>query len=104
MSKWFSRALHGEPPSRGKHIATESKPRHVVSLSSSVKLPTFLQQTFPTAHKGPINVARYNTTGRYLLTGSSDARSSCGTLVRRTKAEKRSRRTRSTATRCWRWM
>lgn len=72
MSKWFSRALHGEPPSRGKHIATESKPRHVVSLSSSVKLPTFLQQTFPTAHKGPINVARYNTTGRYLLTGSSD--------------------------------
>ncbi|CBQ71687.1 conserved hypothetical protein [Sporisorium reilianum SRZ2] len=68
-SHWFTRALHatahrGEP-------SPASHPRHVVSLSSSAKLPTLLKQTFD-AHKGPVNVARYNTAGRYLLTGSSD--------------------------------
>ncbi|CDS01375.1 hypothetical protein, partial [Sporisorium scitamineum] len=70
MSHWFTRALHATPQ-RGEPTAPHPKPRHVVSLSSSVKLPTCLKQTF-NAHKGPINVARYNTTGKYLLTGSSD--------------------------------
>ncbi|TKY86633.1 hypothetical protein EX895_004272 [Sporisorium graminicola] len=71
MSHWFTRALHGTPQ-RGEPTFTRTKPRHVVSLSSPVKLPTLLKQTFTTAHKGPVNVVRYNTTGRYLLTGSSD--------------------------------
>ncbi|EST07456.1 WD40 repeat [Kalmanozyma brasiliensis GHG001] len=69
LGKWFTRALHGES-SRGKHPSSR-EPRHVVSLSSSVLLPTCLEQTL-VAHKAPVNVARYNSTGRYILTGSSD--------------------------------
>lgn len=86
MGSWFSRALHanssgtaaGEPsssssPSSSSFSDSRSKPpRHVVSLSSTVKLPTHLSHTLSNAHKGPINVARYNTTGRYILTGGAD--------------------------------
>ncbi len=75
ISKWFSRALNADPPinsSRGELRSPSNPPRHVVSLSSSVKLPTSLSCTFQNAHKGPVNVARYNSTGRYLLTGGSD--------------------------------
>ena len=70
MSEWFTRALSGQ--TRGERSTPTSNPRHVVSLSSSVQLPSTLKQTFAPAHKGPINVARYSSTGRYLLTGSSD--------------------------------
>ncbi|KAJ9478439.1 WD_REPEATS_REGION domain-containing protein [Pseudozyma hubeiensis] len=70
VGKWFSRALtsHAGEPSA---LTPQSKPRHTISLSSPVKLPTLLSQTLP-AHRSPINVVRYNSTGRYLLTGSSD--------------------------------
>lgn len=75
IGSWFSRALNAEPPTqtRGEHSVSlsRSSPRHVVSLSSSPKLPTRLVQTFA-AHKGPVNVARYNSLGRYLLTGGTD--------------------------------
>ncbi|CCF53619.1 hypothetical protein NDA11_002608 [Ustilago hordei] len=74
VSSWFSRALNAD---RGEHppsssLSSQSKPRQVVALSSSVKLPTHLVQTLPNAHKGAINVIRYNTLGRYLLSGGSD--------------------------------
>ena len=76
VGSWFSRALNtdrGEQqPSSSPSSPSSSRPRHVIALSSSVRLPTHLSQTFPTAHKGPINVARYNSLGRYLLTGGSD--------------------------------
>ncbi|GAC96507.1 hypothetical protein PHSY_004087 [Pseudozyma hubeiensis SY62] len=70
VGKWFSRALttHAGEPSP---TPPRSTPRHTISLSSPVKLPTLLSQTLP-AHRSPINVVRYNSTGRYLLTGSSD--------------------------------
>lgn len=77
VSSWFSRALNAD---RGEHTpcspspssSSSSRPRHVLALSSSVKLPTLLVQTLPNAHKGPINVVRYNSLGRYLLSGGSD--------------------------------
>ncbi|PWZ00805.1 WD40 repeat-like protein [Testicularia cyperi] len=95
LGSWFTRALTGgtshqhqpvrrgefsfaRPPSLASIRAashgegkSESRPRHVVSLSSSIKLPRVLQHTL-TAHKGPVNVARYNSLGRYVLTGGSD--------------------------------
>lgn len=68
---WFTRALHSHQPGESSS-SPRRNPRHVVSLSSSVKLPTLLKKSFEGAHKAPINVARYSSTGRYLLTGSTD--------------------------------
>lgn len=71
VGRWFARALNADASDaqRGEHKSRS--PRHVVALSSSVKLPTHPTQTYA-AHRGPVNVVRYNSLGRYLLTGGSD--------------------------------
>ena len=73
VGSWFTRALHSNSnPESSEQRSSSSKPRHVVALSSSAKLPTHLARKLPAAHKGPINTARYSSTGRHLLTGGSD--------------------------------
>ncbi|SPO24672.1 uncharacterized protein UTRI_01638_B [Ustilago trichophora] len=72
VSNWFARALHSERGEPSRSPSSPSAPRHVISLGTSrLKLPTHLKQTH-SAHKGPVNVVRYNTTGRYILSGGSD--------------------------------
>lgn len=72
VSNWFARALHSERGEPSRSPSSPSAPRHVISLgTSTLKLPTHPKQTL-CAHKGPVNIVRYNTTGRYILSGGSD--------------------------------